>query len=346
MNIEKIEKFLEENGQPRFRFEQIKKAVFSDGIASFLEISSLPKDLRERLEQNFQILPFEIQKVLVSKNHDSAKASLKLRDGNLIETVLLSPKPGIWSVCISSQSGCALGCRFCATGKMGFGRNLTTEEIWGQVLFWKQYFQKNLNSKLKIQNSNISSIVFMGMGEPFLNWENVSKSLKFLTGQMGFGSRSISVSTAGIPSGFEKMARQFPQVNLALSLHFADDQKRRENMPIGRKYSLEVLRSMLRNYLEKTNRKVFLEYILLENINDTKKDAEEFISWIESIGKKQLLHVNLIRYNQACEEFEPSLKKKAIWFKNYLQKNHLSVTIRKSLGDEIQGACGQLAGNA
>jgi 23S rRNA (adenine2503-C2)-methyltransferase len=343
MNIHKIEEKLKELDQPSFRLKQIQKAVFQDGVSTFLEISSLPENLRETLDKEIKILSFAIEKVLVAKDRQSVKALLKLQDGKNIETVLISPKPNTWSVCISSQVGCPMNCRFCATGREGFKRNLTVEEITDQVLFWRQYLKNNL--KFKISNFKLTNIVYMGMGEPFLNWHNVYESLKDLINPelFGFGSRSISVSTAGIPEGISKLAEKFPQVNLALSLHFADDQKRSEFMPINKKYNLEELRNSLRNYFQKTNRKVFIEYILLENINDSREDAEKLAKYLKSIGKLQLLHVNLIRYNTTGEEFKSSSRNRTEEFKNLLLKNHIQVTIRKSLGEEIQGACGQLA---
>jgi len=186
----------------------------------------------------------------------------------------------------------------------------------------------------------------MGMGEPFLNWEQVSESLENLIDPeiFGFGSRSISVSTSGIPEGIEKLAVEFPQVNLALSLHFADDEKRSELMPINRKNNLEALKKSLQNYFTKTSRKVFLEYVMLEKINDSQEDADKLVKFVKSIGKLQMLHVNLIRYNATDSEFKASSKERTIDFKNYLLENNIPVTIRKSLGEEIQGACGQLAG--
>lgn len=341
MNIEKIKDFLGESSQPSFRLKQIQKAVFGDGISAFEEISTLPKELRHRMSK-LSILSFEVEKVLVAKDKQSAKALLKLQDGKVIETVLISPKPNDWSVCISCQVGCPMNCRFCATGRGGFARNLMAEEITDQVLFWRQYLKKNP----KIENCDVSNIVYMGMGEPFLNWENVRESLKNLIDPdlFGFGSRSISVSTAGIPEGIAKLAEVFPQVNLAISLHFADDKKRSEFMPINKKYNLEDLKKSLQKYFQKTNRKVFIEYILLENINDKKEDAENLAKYLKSIGKLQLLHVNLIRYNTTGEELKPSSKNKTLEFKNFLIKNRIQATIRKSLGEEIQGACGQLAG--
>jgi len=329
---------LQEQNQSKFRLEQIKKAIYQDGVSSFAEISTISKDLRETLGKEMALLSFEVQKVLVSKDKQSIKALLKLQDGNLIETVLIAPKPDVWSACISCQVGCAMGCRFCATGKLGLKRNLTAEEIADQVLFWIQY--------LRTTNHKLQTIVYMGMGEPFLNWKEVSESLKDLTDEklFEFGSRSISVSTSGIPEGIEKLAEEFPQVNLALSLHFGSDEKRSQMMPINRQNNLEKLRQALKNYFLKTKRKVFLEYVMLNGVNDSSEDADKLISFVRSIGKLQLLHVNLIRYNSTDCEFKSSSKERTVMFRDYLVKNNISVTIRKSLGEEIQGACGQLAG--
>jgi len=352
MDIEKLKNILEKNNQPTFRLGQIQKAIFADGVSSFAEISTIAKDLRELLEKEMKILSFGVEKVLVAKDGQSIKALLKLQDNNLIETVLISPKPDTWSACISCQVGCAMGCRFCATGKMGFKRDLTAEEITDQILFWRQYLKNNLrlfqNSKFEIKNSDISvgNIVYMGMGEPFNNWQNVSESIKNLTDEklFGFGSRSLSVSTSGIASGIEKMAQEFPQVNVAISLHFATDEKRDRYMPVNKKDNLEALKHALQNYFAITKRKVFLEYIMLDGINDTALDAKQLADFIFSIGNPHLLHVNLIRYNMTSEELKPSSKTCTQLFKKELEKHRVSATIRKSLGEEIKGACGQLAG--
>lgn len=343
MDIKKVEEKLREFGQPGFRLKQIQKAVYLDGVSSFNEISTLSKELRHRMSK-LKILSFEVEKVLVAKDGQSVKALLKLKDGENIETVLISPKPNDWSVCISCQVGCPMNCRFCATGKVGLQRNLTAEEITDQVLLWSQYLKNN--QKLKTTNQKLDNIVYMGMGEPFANWENVQESLKNLIDPklFGFGSRSISVSTAGIPEGISKLAQEFPQVNLAISLHFADDKKRSEFMPINNKYNLSDLKKSLQNYFQKTNRKIFIEYILLDGINDSQEDAEKLIGYLKSIGKARLLHVNLIRYNVTSGELKPSSKTKTHNFKNYLLRQGINATVRKSLGEEIQGACGQLAG--
>jgi len=352
MNIQKLEQILKDDNQPKFRLEQIQKAIFQDGISTWAEITTISKELREILEKEMKMLSFNVEKVLVSKNKSSAEALLKLNDGNFIESVLISPKPDSWSICVSCQVGCAMGCRFCATGKMGFKRNLTAEEITDQILFWRQYLKKFQNSKFKIKNYTISNIVYMGMGEPFLNWEEVSKSIKDLTNKklFGLGSRSLSISTVGIAEGIEKMALEFPQINLAISLHFASDEKRTTYMPINKKDNLESLKQSLKKYFQISKRKVFLEYIMLDGINDSTRDAKMLADYIYSIGNRQLLHVNLIRYNStpetSVENLHPSSKNQTQFFKKELEKLHISVTIRKSLGEEVQGACGQLAGRS
>ena len=373
MNIKKLEEFLVGNNLPKFRLAQIKKAVFQDGVLSFSEITIIPKDLRGMLENNLNILSFEVEQVLEAKDEQSIKALLRLKNchselvseskrsesnkilkqvqddakGDLIETVLISPKPGVWSACISCQVGCQMGCRFCATGKMGFRRNLTTEEITDQILFWRQYLKASEANEAK---SCVNNIVFMGMGEPFNNWQNVSESIKILTDKdlFGFGSRSLSVSTSGVAEGIVRMAKEFPQVNLALSLHFANDEKRSRFMPVNLKDDMSALKKALQEYFQITKRKVFLEYIMLDGINDTALDARQLAEYIKSIGNKHLLHVNLIRYNITSDPpaggLKPSTKDNAMRFKNSLEKLGIHATIRKSLGDEIKGACGQLAG--
>lgn len=348
MDIKKLEQFIKDNNLPKFRLEQIKKAVFQDGVSSFAEISTISKDLRELMGNDLKMLSFEVEQVLEAKDGQSIKALLRLHDKSPIETVLISPKPGAWSACISCQVGCQMGCRFCATGKMGFKRNLTAEEITDQILFWKQYL-KNLEPKTSnLKPSNVSNIVYMGMGEPFNNWNEVSESIKILTDEklFGFGSRSLSVSTSGIADGIVRMAKEFPQVNLAISLHFANDEKRSRYMPANLKDNLSSLKDALQEYFKITKRKVFLEYIMLDGINDSILDARQLAEYIKSIGNRHLLHVNLIRYNVTSEELKPSTKDRTLRFKNDLEKLHIHATIRKSLGDEIKGACGQLAGRS
>lgn len=340
MDIKEINEFLKSSNLPDYRLKQIIKAVYQDGVSNFSEITTISKDLREKMDQEIKILSFEAENVLVSRDKKSFKALLKLAGGNYIETVLLSPISNHWSACVSSQAGCALGCKFCATGNSGLKRNLTSEEITDQVLFWKQYIKKNNLS------GSFHSIVFMGMGEPFMNYEEVKKSIKSLMDSelFNFGARHISVSTAGLPKGIKQLAKDFPQVNLAISLVSANNRKRSELMPINRTYKLEEIKKALDYYFDTTNRKVFLEYIMLEDVNDKRNDADNLIKFINSNSKPNLLHVNLIRYNAATSGLKPSKDETVKWFKEYLAKNKISATVRKSLGEEIKAACGQLAG--
>jgi 23S rRNA (adenine(2503)-C(2))-methyltransferase len=334
-----LEKFLLSEKMPKYRLDQIKKAIFKDGVSSFTEISTLPKSVREELDKKIKILSFHPENILKSLDSRSIKALLKLKDGKYVETVLISPVSGTWSACVSSQVGCSMGCQFCATGQDGFKRNLTCEEITDQILFWKQYLKKNKISGI------FSNIVYMGMGEPFLNWKEVEKSIEDLTNPklFGFGSRSLSVSTVGVKGGIEKLAKIFPQVNLAISLHFGSNAKRSEFMPINKDYNLDDLKISIAHYFQKTKRKIFLEYIMLADINDSRKDADDLIKFIKSTENNYLLHVNLIKYNETPGKFASSTGVKINDFKNYLASRGINVTIRKSLGEDIQGACGQLA---
>jgi len=338
MNIKQINNFLESRNIPAYRLKQVIKAVYTDAVDSFSEISTMPKDLREEMDKEIKILSFDVKDVLISKDKKSFKAVLKLSDGNFIETVLMNNGES-WSACVSSQVGCALSCVFCATGLQGFKRNLTKEEITDQILFWRQYFKKN-----NLEGSFLN-IVFMGMGEPFMNYENVKKSINAFTDSVLFniGIRHISVSTSGIADGIKKIAKDFPQINLAISIISASDKKRSELMPINKRFNLEKIRKALDYYFDKTNRKVFLEYVMFKNINDKKKDADDLIKFIKSNLKPSLLHVNLIRYNETESKFEKSDEETITWFKEYLSKNKINTTIRKSLGSEIKAACGQLA---
>ncbi len=357
MNIEKIAKILKETNQPKYRLEQVKKAVYKDSAISFAEITTFSKELREKLEKQVKILSFETEKVLVSKDKDSIKALLKLNDGKYIESVIIFSKVDNWTVCLSCQVGCSLKCAFCATGQSGFQRNLSAEEITDQILFWKNYLNKtqkhkiqntnktqSTNHKLPTTNYKLNNIVFMGMGEPFLNWGEVRKSIENLINPelFGFGSRSISVSTAGIPDGIEKLVKEFPQVNLAISLHFADEQKRNKYMPVSRKYDLRDLRYALQGYFKESRRKVFIEYAMFKGLNDSPYDADSLIDYLKSIKDSYLLHINLIPANTTKGSFQPSDFQRIKKFQNLLLRNGIKTTIRKSLGTDIQGACGQL----
>ncbi|MCM8530147.1 MAG: 23S rRNA (adenine(2503)-C(2))-methyltransferase RlmN, partial [Lentisphaeraceae bacterium] len=243
------------------------------------------------------------------------------------------------TACISSQVGCAMACTFCATGTMGLLRNLSSEEISDQVLYWRQFIQKNgIDARL-------NNVVYMGMGEPFHNKTKVFNSIEELKNPDTFnmGSRHISVSTSGLLKPIYEMAERFPQVNLAISLHAANDDLRTGMMPVNKTFPLEKLAEALTFYLDKTNRKIFLEYILLDNENDTLKHADELVDFASKVKPSKLLHVNLIVYNQTDSSHRQASRETATRFKDYLLDRGVSATIRKNLGRDIDGACGQLA---
>lgn len=339
MDSSRLRTALKALGQPGYRHGQILKAVYRDGASSYDAVTTLPKALRAELKSKAPILSFSARKVLASRDGRAHKALLALADGKLIETVLLRPKPkGIWSACVSSQVGCAMGCVFCATGIMGFRRNLTPEEISDQVLFWRQYL------RLKRITGILTNVIYMGMGEPLHNLENVGASLRVLLDpeRLGLAARHVSVSTVGIVPGIGRFVEEFPQVNLALSLHAATDRLRSRLVPVNKAYPLKALLEALREVLDKTRRKVFLEYVLLDGENDEKKHAQELLRFLHQVGRPDLLHVNLIVWNPTDTPHRGTPSARARQFRDWLAVHGASVTIRKSLGVDIQGACGQL----
>lgn len=338
MIFENVKDFIKGNKLPLYRINQIRQAVYEKGISCWEEAGNLPACLRQSLTENIKILSFDVVKVRSSKIDKVFKALLKLRDGNKIETVLM--KPGkTWSVCVSSQSGCPLGCAFCATGKMGFKRHLTDEEISDQVLFWFQYLKKhNLGER-------ISNVVFMGMGEPLLNYVNVVKAVHTLSSSdyLNIGQRHISISTSGIADKFFNIAQDLPQVNLALSLHNADNEERTRLMPVNRKYNLDIIKEKLEEYLARTGREVFIEYTVIEGENNSPAHVRKLGKWINSLRDNYLLHVNLIACNAAVGKAVATQQTSVKKFARALKAMNINVSIRKSLGSDIEAACGQLA---
>lgn len=326
MDFSEIEKALK--NEPKYRLNQVKKYIFSDLIEGWDKATSLPLLLREKLKKE---CPLEINgKITAIK--DSAKALIELKDGIKIEAVLMSHESGRNTVCVSSQAGCPLGCVFCATGKMGFKRNLTYGEIVSQVLFFKRWLNKK---QLKINN-----IVFMGMGEPFLNYDNVVNGIRILNDKNSFniGARHISISTAGITEGIEKFAGEKMQVNLAVSLHASNNYLRSKLMPINKKYPIEKILKAVDFYISKTNSRVMFEYIMIKDINDKDEDAKS----LAKLLNKNLYFVNLISYNPTGI-FKPSNGKRIKEFKNILAKSGITVVQRHRFGTENNAACGQLA---
>lgn len=329
MDPEKFENIMSE--YPKFRLKQAKKHLYQEFLTDWSESTVLPQDIKERLNRE---CPINIEAdTTTSKEGDTTKAVIKLSDGLRIETVLMKHTGGRNTICVSSQVGCALNCAFCATGMMGFKRDLHTWEIVAQVIFFARL--------LKEEGERVTNVVFMGMGEPFLNYENVMSAIRVLNDKEGFdlGARNFSISTAGVIEGIERLSEEDLQINLAISLHAPDNETRTKLMPINRKYPLESVLEAVSRYTEKTNRQVMFEYMLIKDVNDSDRHAEK----LAKIMKNYLYMVNLISYNPTGP-FKPSPTKRIESFKEILETRGVKVTRRYSFGSDIKSACGQLAG--
>jgi len=316
-------------GLTKYRSEQLFEALYKHKVKSFQEITNFKKELRERIALDFKIDSLEVIKEQRSID-GTIKYLFALEDGILIETVLMSHNYG-YSVCITTQAGCNMGCKFCASGLIKKQRNLTPSEMVLQVL--------EIDNRLQKENKRVSHIVIMGIGEPFDNYENVLEFIKIVNDPKGLqlGSRHITVSTCGIVPKIYEFA-EFPlQVNLAISLHFADNEKRSEYMKINRAYPIEELMQALDYYYQRTKRRITFEYILLKDVNDSLEDAEKLVKLI----KNKNAYVNLIPYNDT-KLFKRSTSEKMRAFFDYLKKNGIEVTLRKEQGHDIDAACGQL----
>ena len=321
--------------EPAFRLRQAKRALFSDLIEDWSEATVLPVSLREKLNKEFYI---SIKgEVLISPEKDNFKVVITLKDGLKIETVLIRhgstglPQAGRNTICVSSQAGCPLGCLFCATGKMGFKRNLGSWEIVLQVLFFARLLKK--------ENQRVSNVVFMGMGEPFLNYSNVLEAIRVLNDKDGLniGARHISISTIGLTEGIEKLAKEKLEVNLAISLHAPTDSLREKIIPSAGKYPIKKILSAVDRYLKITRRRVMFEYLMIKDFNDSNEYARALVKLL----KKPLYFVNLIVYN-ATGELKPSLGPRTKVFKTILEQSGLAVTQRYRFGRGLKAGCGQL----
>ncbi|MBI3551824.1 MAG: 23S rRNA (adenine(2503)-C(2))-methyltransferase RlmN [Elusimicrobia bacterium] len=338
MDLDKVEAALSALNAPRYRLDQVRRAVFSEAAASYDDVAVLPRELRDGLKSQAPILSLKERRVEVSSDGRAHKALLELGDGKIVETVLLRPSPVRWTTCISCQVGCAVGCTFCATGLMGLQRNLSVEEVTDQVLFWRQYMKR------ESLEGRLDNVVYMGMGEPFAVYDTLAQSLRALMDQkqFGIGARHISVSTSGIAPQIERFGRDFPQVNLALSLHAADDALRTRLVPVNKAYPLAALAKAIKNYLCETPRKVFLEYVLLREENDRPEDAARLVAYAKGLGPRELIHVNLIIFNETDTPHRASSEENARSFQKVLLDAGVHATVRQNLGRDIQGACGQL----
>lgn len=325
MDINKVSDFLASSGQPNYRLKQLLKNYYSGRYKNFLDMSDLPISLRQDLDLNFNYLSVRASQFYQSR--ESSKALLTLSDGLAIESVLMVYRD--WTTaCLSTQVGCPLKCSFCATGQMGLRRNLTTEEIIDQVLYW--------NSHLYPQY--VGRLVFMGMGEPFLNWDNLIAALKVINQDLQIGARKISVSTAGIVPRIYDFADLNTEVNLAVSLHSLNQSTRQLIMPIAKTYPLPDLLKSFDYYTNKTSRQLFLEYALIDSVNDSQSDVDLLIKLLRS---NNLLHLNLIPLNHVPGGLTPSRHLNE--FHSRLIKAGINVTLRRSIGADISSACGQLA---
>ena len=327
MNYQKLGKILAK--EPKYRLAQAERAVYIDLISDWQEASVLPLALREKLNAE---CPLAIDGEILTGNRQTEKALVKFADGESVEAVIISHRDERNTLCVSSQIGCPIGCSFCATGQMGFKRNLYDSEIVDQFLFFARHLKKT--------NQKITNVVFMGMGEPFLNYDHVISAIRMLNdpAKFNFGARRISISTCGLVPGIDKLASEDLQVNLAISLHSADDDLRSRLVPMNNEYNLTKLFKAVDRYIEKTSRRVMFEYLLIDGINDSPAQARELAKKM-----KKLYLVNLITYNHTGGEFKPSSPEARRLFKQILEQERVAVTERISFGDDIDAACGQLA---
>ena len=330
--LEELNEFLKEMGEPNFRAKQVFEWLYR-GVSSFDEMSNLSKTLREKLQAAATVGNIQIAQKLVSKIDGTRKYLLKLDDGNFIESVLMKYKHG-YTICISSQVGCRMGCAFCASTRNGRVRNLTAGEIIGQVLA----VQGDLKER-------ISNIVMMGIGEPLDNYGNVLKFLENINHPNGLniGQRHISLSTCGIVPKIKDLADRDLQITLSISLHAVTNAARTKIMPVNKKYPIETLLDACRYYIRKTNRRISFEYTLISGVNDSIADAEALAALLHGM----LCHVNLIPVNTVKETgFTKSSPARIERFRQKLEKSGIPATVRREMGADINAACGQLRNNA
>ncbi len=316
-------------GEKAFRTGQIYDWLHVKLADDFDDMTNVSKNLKERLVQEYEILPVRLAERQESKLDGTNKFLFRLYDGNMVESVLMRYRHGN-SVCISSQAGCRMGCIFCASAIGGLKRNLSASEMLGQI------YQIQ-----KITKERVSNVVIMGTGEPLDNYDNFLKFIRILTDEHGLNisQRNVTVSTCGIVPKILELAEENLQITLALSLHGATQEKRRKLMPVANKYDLSEVLAACDVYFQKTGRRVTFEYSLVHGVNDTPEDARE----LTAILKPRNCHLNLIPVNPVRErDFIRPGRKNALNFKNNLEKSGINVTIRREMGSDIDGACGQL----
>ena len=330
-------------GAPAYRLRQITEALFDSSIHGYDSITALPKTMREMLHAGVPWLAIAEVAVYESKNHDTFKAILQGMDGKQFESVLMANKRGQWTICVSSQIGCAMRCTFCATGTMGLSRSLLADEIVDQYRYWQQFLSAHPQLPARISN-----VVFMGMGEPMANYENVKRAIHTWLEYTDIGSTHITVSSVGILSQLEKVLTDpdWPPVRIAISLHSANQARREQIVPTTIPDFLQKLEDWARRYqtiLGNRRHHITYEYTLLHGVNDTPQLAEELAKYIRTTGVSK---INVIPYNPVVgKTFARSQRENVDLFKAVLRAHDIDVTERRTMGDDIAAACGQLVVN-
>ena len=331
-SLQELKEIVANYNEPAFRATQIYEGIIQGKNLS--QITNIPKSLKEKLEQDFVSQPFEIYTIKKSQKDETQKFLYKLYDGNLIEGVLMKYEYG-YTLCVSTQVGCRMGCKFCASGLNGLVRNLEAGEILLQVLTINAY----LGGTKK--NRKITNIVLMGSGEPFDNYDNVIKFLRLVSAPEGINisCRNISLSTCGLVDKMNKFADENLPITLTISLHASNDEQRKLTMPIANAYSIKEIVKSAKNYFNKTGRRIIFEYALIKDINDSKKCASE----LAEVLKGLTCHINVIPLNSVKERnLLSTTRKYAYQFVGMLEEKGLSATVRRTMGEDIDGACGQL----
>lgn len=324
-DLEALKEELVSIGEKPYRAEQIFKWIYVDKVQSFDEMTNLSLELREKLKQNYTLGIFKILKKQVASD-GTIKYLFDVLDGNAIETVLMSYHHG-FSICVSSQIGCKMGCKFCASTGIAFARSLSSGEIVEQILAVER------DEKIRISN-----VVFMGIGEPLDNYENVVNAIRIINNQKGIniGARHISVSTSGLVPNIYRLAEENIQCTLSISLHATTDKKRSEMVPVNNLYNIEELLKACKDYIAKTNRRVSFEYALAKDNNDNLEDAKRLVKLLHGMN----CHVNLIPINKIENgKFDKSSNENIIKFRDYLNDHGIVATIRRELGSDIDAAC-------
>jgi len=332
-SLSDLQSFFRDKNEKAFRAKQVFEWIWKKHVGSFDDMTNLSKSLRNLLNENFYLNRIKIDSFQKSKDN-TKKIAFKLSDGSLIEGVLI-PVDNRVTACISTQVGCKLGCKFCATGKLGFTRNLLVEEIYDQVVEIKKMAEKEYSLSL-------TNIVLMGMGEPLLNYANVLKAIDLIISENGLAMspQRITLSTVGLPKMIKKLADDNVKFHLAVSLHSAIDEKRSNIMPVNKKNSLDELTESLVYFNEKTGTRIIFEYLLLEGINDSIVDAKALAEFCKSFPVK----INVIEFNATNDKhFKKSGKETTDAFITFLKSKNIVVNVRRSRGSDIDAACGQLA---